>query len=75
MYGDADISGVLTAADSAMVLQKVLNDSFKMSVEDVKKDYMSVVDADQNKVLTAADSTVILQKVLNDSFRMPIESQ
>ncbi len=75
LYGDADINGVLTAADASMVLQKVLDSSFKMSVEDTKEDYMYIADVDRNDILTAADASMILQKVLDSSFQMTCESQ
>ena len=65
----------LTAGDSAIVLQKVLNGSFKMPIEDVVDDYTAYLDVDLSGKVDAADSSTILQKVLNNSFVMPIERQ
>lgn len=65
----------LTAGDSAIVLQKVLNGSFKMPIEDVVDDYTAYLDVDLSGKVDAADSSTILQKVLNNSFVMPIEKQ
>ena len=65
----------LTAGDSAIVLQKVLNGSYKMPIEDVVDDYTAYLDVDLSGKVDAADSSTILQKVLNNSFVMPIEKQ
>ncbi len=72
-YGDANNDGDLNAADSSMVLQKVLTSSFELPIESVTDDYMLVVDVDKNNELNAADSALILQKVLISSFTMPCE--
>ena len=74
-YGDADKNNVLTAADAATILQKVLDSSFQMPVEETREDYMSVIDVDDNGVLTAADAGIVLQKVLNSLFLMPVETK
>ena len=71
--GDADCDGKITAADSAVILQRVLNSSFKMDIEKKTSDYMNYVDVDKDKKLTAADASMVLQKVLNNSFKMNIE--
>lgn len=74
VYGDADGDGVLTAGDSAIILQKALNDSYKMGIEDIIENYMSVVDVNVDDKITAIDSAVILQKVLNGGYVMPVEA-
>ena len=73
VYGDADNNGVLTAADSATILQKTLNSSYVMPAE-ANANYMKYIDADNDGSLTAGDSACVLQKVLNDSYKMPVEA-
>lgn len=66
IYGDADNNGVLTAADSTMILQKVLDSNFEMPLEKAVNDYMSYVDLDNNDTLTAFDAAIVLKKVLGE---------
>lgn len=74
--GDADDDGILTASDAAAVLQKVLDNNFKIPCEESHPDdYKAICDVDSNHILTASDSACILQKVLNSSFIMPCEKQ
>lgn len=75
VYGDADNDGVLTANDSSVVLQKVLNNSYIMPVEKLSDDYIKYLDVDCSNDLTAADSAEILQRVLNGSYKMPVENE
>ena len=73
MYGDATNDGILTAADSEMILHKVLSSDFETNIEKVIDDWMRFIDVDKSGVLTASDAAVVLQKVLDDSFKMPAE--
>ncbi|MBQ6554872.1 MAG: leucine-rich repeat protein, partial [Firmicutes bacterium] len=73
VYGGANNTGRLEAADSAVILQKVLNGSYKMPIENETSDYLKYVDVDCDGKITASDSTTVLQKVLNSSFKMPVE--
>ena len=73
IYGGANNTGRLEAADAAVILQKVLNNSFKMPIESETSDYMKYIDVDLDNKITAADSAAVLQKVLNSSFIMPVE--
>lgn len=68
IQGDADGSGLLTSNDCTAIMQKVYNSSYKMPVEDLTDDYMTVVDVNGDAVLTSADAASVLQKVLFDSF-------
>lgn len=63
LKGDADNDGVLTAADSATVLQKVLVSNYTMNIQSVDG-YIAYVDIDNDGMLTANDSALILQAVL-----------
>jgi flagellar hook-associated protein FlgK len=72
VYGDADNSGELNAADAAMLFQKVLTGA-KTTLETVKDDFMTYLDVDGDGVLTSADVTHILQKSLDSSYKLPVE--
>ena len=65
--GDAGNDGIL----AAMVLQKVLVNTYKLPLEDKTKDYMNYVDVDRDGYITASDAAYILQKVLISSFAFP----
>jgi len=67
LYGDANRDGVITAGDSAMVLQFVLNPS----VVDIDE---TASDVDGKPGIAASDSATILQKVLLSTFEMPVEA-
>jgi Ca2+-binding EF-hand superfamily protein len=62
--GDVDGSGVITAADAAMLLAKVLEgndiDSNDMNISD----YFDVCDVNKDGILTASDAAEILNKTL-----------
>lgn len=74
LYGDADATGILTAADSSAILQKVLNSgAYFMPIENKTSDYMKYIDVTADGMLTSADSAAVLQKVLNSAYIMPIE--
>lgn len=73
LYGDADYNGVLNANDCACVLQKALNNSYKMAIENFS-DYLKYVDVNCNGTIDADDSSQILQKVLCPSFKMKCEN-
>lgn len=72
VYGDADNDTAVTAADSAMIMQKVLTDA-PTTLETVTDKYMTYIDVDKSGVLTAADATYVLQKSLDSTFNMPCE--
>ncbi len=73
VIGDADADGVLTASDSAMVLQKVLVSTFTLPIENETDNYLYYIDTDADGVITASDSLMILQKVLVSTYTMPAE--
>ena len=70
--GDADNDTAVTAADSAMIMQKVLTDA-PTTLETVTDKYMTYIDVDKSGVLRAADATYVLQKSLDSTFKMPCE--
>lgn len=67
VQGDADTDGILTAKDSAYVLQKTLDSTFKVPMAD--EEYSVYCDVNGDKVVNADDASLILQKVLNDSVK------
>ena len=75
VYGDANNDGSITAADSAAILQKVLNNSYIPAIEEAYgyEKALKYLDVNVDNKLTAADSAMVLQKVLNSSFTMTVE--
>ena len=73
VIGDADADGVLTASDSAMVLQKVLVSTFTLPIEKENDNYLYYIDTDADGVITASDAAMIMQKVLVSTYKMPAE--
>jgi hypothetical protein len=64
---------MLSADDSAVLLQKVLNGSYKTPIEKLTKDYMRYADVSGNGILSADDAAQVLQKVLDGSYKFPAE--
>jgi hypothetical protein len=73
IYGDADCDYILTSADAAAVLQKVLVSSYKMRIESLTEDYMFYADVSGDGYLAADDAAQILQKVLNNRYKFGVE--
>ena len=73
VFGDADADGVVTASDSASILQKVLTGKYKLPLEKKTDVWMLYADVDNDGHLTAADASTVLQKVLVSSYKMPVE--
>ncbi|MCD8157471.1 MAG: hypothetical protein LUD77_00805 [Clostridiales bacterium] len=69
LYGDADLNGVLTANDSAVVLSGALDSSFEIKAE------FELVDVDGDGEITASDAAQILTKVLNSAYGFSVESE
>ena len=67
VQGDADSDGILTAKDSAYVLQKTLDSTFKVPM--AAEEYSVYCDVNGDKVVNADDASLILQRVLNDSVK------
>jgi len=68
IIGDVDADNNLTINDAVCVLQKVLDSSSKLPVEEKADNYMMYADVDDNGILTASDASAITQKVLNSNF-------
>lgn len=60
VQGDADTDGILTAKDSAYVLQKTLDSTFKVPMAD--EEYSVYCDVNGDKVVNADDASLILQR-------------
>jgi len=71
--GDANDDGELTAADSAVILQKVLNSSYEAPIEKRTSFYKIYLDTNGDRDITAGDSALVMQKVLNPSTQMANE--
>ena len=74
-FGDVDGKIGITANDASLVLEKVLNDIFKLPIEEKTTNYMKYTDVDGDGKLTATDASIIFQKTLNPEFVMPVESE
>ena len=57
VQGDADTDGILTAKDSAYVLQKTLDSTFKVPMAD--EEYSVYCDVNGDKVVNADDASRI----------------
>ena len=75
IFGDADCNGILAADDAAMVLQKVLVDTYKLPIENRTNDYLKYIDVDRDSSISAADCACILQKELIETYPFPCEKQ
>ena len=73
LYGDVSGNGIVDASDSAAVLQKVLNSSYKFVIDNHIDDSLTYADVDYDGKITAADAAAILQKVLQNNFVLPSE--
>lgn len=69
LYGDADLSGVLTANDAACVLKDVIDSEYQVLAE------FEVVDVNGDGEITAADAASILSKVLNAENKFDVETE
>lgn len=70
IYGDADMDKIITASDSLAVLAKVLDDSFKLKIENTVEDYATYIDINGNGVIDVLDAAAILLKTLNSSYSL-----
>ncbi len=73
-YGDVNGDGSLSAADAASILQKVLNDSYTLPIEDKVLYYITYGDVNGDGSLSAADAAAALQKTLNSSYLFSVET-
>lgn len=74
LTGDVNTDGKITADDSALILQKTLDNAFMTLCEEIYPNfYMRIMDVNADGKFTADDASVILQKTLDDSFKMPCE--
>ncbi len=72
LFGDSDNSGYINVNDAVILLEKVLNGSNHLPIEEIEN-YEKYLDVDMNGVLSATDASIILQKALNNNFIMPVE--
>ena len=73
LYGDADGDNILSAADSAALLQKTLVSTYEMPIQKKTDDWMKYTDVDVDNEITASDAATVLQKVLVSTYKMPAE--
>lgn len=68
--GDAYADGVLSANDSAVILQKVLNGSYRPDAESWFHNPIYIMDVDNDNAITASDSAAVLQRVLTERYKI-----
>lgn len=70
LMGDVNLSGTVTAEDAAYLLQKTLQNAFKMGCENKYPDnYIPLIaDVTGDGILSSGDSAAIIQKSLDNSF-------
>lgn len=73
LYGDVNTDNRITADDAATILQKTLNSSYRMSVQDKTDNWMKYADVSADGLISADDAATILQKTLNSAYKMPAE--
>ena len=73
IYGDVDCDGIITASDSAVILQKVLLSSYEMPIEPKTSYWLKYADVGNDGIIAADDAAFVLQKVLISTFNMPVE--
>ena len=74
LVGDVNTDGKITADDSALTLQKALDNAFVPPCQEKYPDiYKRVIDVNADGKITADDSAIILQKTLNNAFVFPSE--
>lgn len=71
--GDVNCDGRINSTDCAIILQKVLDSSYIMPIENVTTDYIAIADMDGDGVLTASDAAIVMQKILNNGSSTPSE--
>ena len=73
LYGDADGDNILSAADSAALLQKTLVSTYEMPIQKKTDDWLKYTDVDMDNEISASDAATVLQKVLVSTYKMPAE--
>ena len=72
--GDINTDGKVTADDSALILQKVLDNAFITSCETAYPDlFTKLTDVSGDSIITAEDASLVLQKSINNAFIFPCE--
>lgn len=69
--GDVDYNENITVNDASLVLQKVLDNSYKLPIEEKTTNYMKYADINGDGKLTALDAAIIFQKALNSNLIIP----
>jgi hypothetical protein len=73
LCGDVNADNKLTADDAANILQKTLNNSYRMAIQDKTDNWMKYSDVNADGLISADDAATILQKTLNSAYKMPAE--
>jgi hypothetical protein len=71
--GDVGCNNMLAADDAAMILQKVLNNTYEMPIERLTDSYFTYTDVTKDNIIAADDAAQVLQKVLDNNYKLGVE--
>lgn len=75
LYGDADANGIISANDAAMILNKVLDNTFIADLEKKLDNAFEYLDVNSDNTLTAGDAAAVLSKALNNLYIFEAEKK
>ena len=73
LMGDADHDNNITDNDATLILQKSLESTFELPIQNKTNDWSKYIDVDADTYITANDAALVLQKTLLSSFKFPAE--
>jgi hypothetical protein len=73
IYGDVNADNMITANDAAIVLQKTLDNAYKMPIQNKIENWLKYADVNADGLISADDAANILQKTLDSTYKMPVE--
>ena len=72
--GDADMDGILTADDAAMILKVAHDDEYKPPVAEYFDDFRYLLDINKDKAVTEEDAVIVLNKALDPNYKAEIKT-
>ena len=72
--GDADMDGILTADDAAMVLKVAHDDEYMPPIAEYFNDFVYMLDIDKDSAVTEKDALIIFNKALDPEYKAEIKT-